>query len=139
MKLLLDTNVLSELAKPEPDERVLDWFNQVNEAHLYISIISLGEIRHGLEKLPEGRKKNDLIIWFDSIQEVFRHQTWPLDDEIALKWGELTAIRSKAGKPLPAADGQMAATAHIKGAILITRNTKDFEGLAIQTLNPWLP
>ena len=139
MKLLLDTNVLSELAKPQPDQRVVDWFNQVNEAHMYISVISLGEIRHGLEKLPEGRKKNDLILWIDSVQEVFHHQTWPLDDEIALKWGELTAIRSKAGKPLPMADGQIAATAHIKGAILITRNTKDFEGLAIQTLNPWLP
>jgi predicted nucleic acid-binding protein len=135
----MDTNVLSELSKEKPDERVLEWFDQVDESHLYISVISLGEICHGLERLPEGKKKNDLILWFDRLQEAFRHKTWPVDDETALKWGELTAHRSRMGHPLSVPDGQIAATAHIRGAILITRNTKGFENLAIQTLNPWLP
>jgi len=138
MKFLLDTNVPSELSRVNPDPSVLSWFDQVDEEALYLSIITLGEINQGIEKLPEGKKRNDLITWFYQLQEGFRHQTFPVDAETALKWGELSAHRAKAGKPLPVLDGLIAATAYLQGAILVTRNTKDFEELAIQTLNPWL-
>ncbi|MDA3957984.1 type II toxin-antitoxin system VapC family toxin [Oceanispirochaeta sp.] len=138
MKFLVDTNVLSELTRKDPDKSVLSWFNQIDEKALFISVISLGEINLGIEKLPEGRKRNDLIAWFNHIQEGFRYQTYPINAETALKWGELTALRSRLGKPLPILDGLIASTTYLEGAILVTRNTKDFEGLAIQTLNPWL-
>jgi len=137
MKFLLDTNVLSEMTKPDINENVLRWFNSVSEEHLYVSVLTLGEINMGIEKLPEGRKRNDLLIWFDQLQESFKYQSYSVDIETSLKWGELSASCLKDGKKLPLIDGLIAATAYTKGAVLVTRNTKNFEGITIQTLNPW--
>ncbi len=138
MKFLLDTNVLSELRKPSPSIQVLDWFSSVSEEHLFISSITLGEINCGINKLDEGKRKNDLITWLNKVEESFKYQTFPIESNIALKWGELTASVSKKGIALPALDGLIAATAYIHGAILVTRNTKDFDFIPIQILNPWL-
>ena len=137
MKFLLDTNVVSELTRQNPEQKVLEWFEQVDNNTLYISVITLGEINLGIEKLPEGKKRNDLLTWSGRLQESFKSQTLPVDAETALKWGELSARRSAEGTPLPILDGLIAATAYLSGAILVTRNTKDFSNLAIQTLNPW--
>jgi predicted nucleic acid-binding protein len=137
MKFLLDINVLSELTKPKVDQNVLKWFDSVAEEHLFVSVLTLGEISLGIGKLPEGKKRNDLIYWFDQVQESFKYQCWPVDKEVALKWGELSAFRLNDGHSLPILDGLIAATAYVQGAILVTRNTKYFKGLMIQTLNPW--
>lgn len=138
MKFLLDTNVLSELIKPEPSQQVLDWISGISNEHLFISVITLGELSNGITKLPSGRKKNELISWFDRVQQSFQYQLFPISNKIAIKWGELTAVASCKGFVLPSIDGLIAATAYAHGAILITRNTKDFQSVPIQVLNPWL-
>jgi len=138
LKFLLDTNIISEIRKPEPSSKVLDWLYGIPNEHLFISVITLGEINKGISQLTDGRKKNDLIKWFDKVQESYRYQTFPIDETTALKWGELTANAAKEGLILPAVDGLIAATAYVNGAILVTRNTKDFKSTPIQLLNPWL-
>lgn len=138
MKFLLDTNVVSEMIKSDPSREVLLWISHIPVNHLYISSITLGEINMGIEKLTEGRKKNDLTAWFARIQQSFQYQTFPVDGEVAIKWGELVANTLKTGKTIPIIDGIIAATAHVHGAILVTRNTKDFQTANIQLLNPWL-
>lgn len=138
MRFLLDTNVLSELRKPEPSQQVINWISDISNKHLFISVITLGELNNGISKLPSGRKKNELISWFDKVQQSFQYQIFPISNEIAMKWGELTATASKEGLTLPSIDGLIAATAFVHGAILITRNTKDFKSVPIQVLNPWL-
>jgi len=138
LRFLLDTNVLSELRKMAPSPKVLDWFGSIPNEHLFISSITLGEISHGINKLPEGGKRNDLIVWFDKMEESFRYQIYCIDREVAIKWGELMADSAKSGIKLPVVDGLIAATAYIHGAILVTRNAKDFESVPIQILNPWL-
>lgn len=138
MKFLLDTNVLSEMRKPTPSKEVMNWISSIENEHLYISSITLGEISRGINKLPDGQKKNELIVWLDKIQNVFRYQTLSIDSEAAIKWGELSAAGLRAGKSVSTIDFLIGATAYTNGAILVTRNTKDFEDLPIQVLNPWL-
>lgn len=138
MKFLLDTNIISEIRKVEPSPKVLEWLYGIPNEHLYISVLTLGEINKGIAKLPDGRKKNELIKWFDRVQESYRYQTFHVDETIAQKWGELTAHAAKEGNILPAIDGLIAATAYVKGAILVSRNTKVFQSTPIQILNPWL-
>lgn len=138
MKFLLDTNILSELRKPVPSQQLLKWFSSISNEHLFISAITLGEIKRGIVLLKEGRKKNDLIVWLDRVQKSFQYQTLEINTEVALKWGDLTADSAKTGVTLPAIDGLIAATAYVHGAILVTRNTKDFPSTHIQILNPWL-
>jgi toxin FitB len=138
MKFLLDTNVISELIKSSPDPNVLAWFSQVPEEHTFISVLTLGELSSGIDKLPDGMKKNDLILWFDKLSNSFSRQTFPIDSETALQWGRLSAARGKQGRPLPVIDGLIAASAYRQAAILVTRNTRDFESLPIQIINPWL-
>ncbi|MDC7233530.1 MAG: PIN domain-containing protein, partial [Spirochaetales bacterium] len=89
-------------------------------------------------KIPDSRKKNDLLLWFDRIQDAFRYQTLEITEETALKWGELSASSLKKGRTLHSIDGIIAATAYTSGSILVTRNTRDFDFLPIQILNPWL-
>ncbi len=138
MMFLLDTNVVSELIKSSPDNNVLEWFEAVPEEHLRLSVLSLGEIQSGIEYLPEGKKRNNLILWFDQLLESFKYQLLPVDSKTALKWGELSGYSRKNGKKLSIIDGLIASTAYLSGAILVTRNTRDFEGIPIQVLNPWL-
>lgn len=126
------------MRKVSPSPSVLQWFTSISDDHKYVSAITLGEINRGINKLPDGRKRNELISWFDNIQQFFQYQTYTIDTKISLKWGEMTAVMEKKGKRLSTADGLIAATAYIHGAILVTRNTKDFESVPIQILNPWL-
>lgn len=116
----------------------MNWISSIENEHLYISSITLGEISRGINKLPDGQKKNELIVWLDKIQNVFRYQTLSIDSEAAIKWGELSAAGLRAGKSVSTIDFLIGATAYTNGAILVTRNTKDFEDLPIQVLNPWL-
>ncbi len=138
MKFLLDTNVISEMIKANPSQEVINWISNIPIEDLYISALTLGEINMGIEKLYEGRKKNELIAWFDQVQQSFQDQTYPVDGDVALKWGKLAAETVKSGETIPTIDGLIAATAYVHGAILVTRNIKDFQSAPIQVLNPWL-
>jgi predicted nucleic acid-binding protein len=88
VKFILDTNVISEYTKKEPVRAVLDWLERIPETDLYISVLTLGEIKQGIEKLPAGRKKGDLLLWFERLRDSFHDHILPVDESVALRWGE---------------------------------------------------
>ncbi|GHV62887.1 ribonuclease VapC [Spirochaetia bacterium] len=136
MKYLLDTNVLSELQKPLPNAGVTAFFENINEDDIFISAVSVGEIIFGIEKLPEGKKKNALSLWFyRQILGVFENHIIPLDTEVMLEWGR---IRAAVKRTLPLKDSFIAATALPHRCTLVTRNTRDFTDIGgLNLMNPW--
>lgn len=135
MKYLLDTNVISELKRPQPNPQVLSWFEMVNHEFLYLSVLTLGEIHKGVEKLPETQRKDKLRYWLDKeLPNWFGKRLLPINIEIALAWGTLQA---QMNRPLPAIDSLLAATALHHDLCLVTRNTKDFIYPNLIVINPW--
>ena len=137
MRALLDTCVLSELYKPIPLESVKTAVDSLLDNDIYISVITLGEISKGISLLSESRRKRDLLVWFNNIENVYAERVLQIDSEIAAIWGEITASAQKKGFILAAADGLIAATALRHGLYLMTRNVKDFEVTGVLLLNPW--
>lgn len=138
MNYLLDTNVLSEVQRPKPDSRVLAWLDQVDEDRTHLSVVSLGEIARGVAQLENGRRKTALQRWLElELPARFGSRLIAVDGETALSWGQLMAEAKRAGRGLPVMDGWIAATAVRHGLTLVTRNTSDFAGIAIDLLNPW--
>ncbi|GHV55178.1 ribonuclease VapC [Spirochaetia bacterium] len=136
MKYLLDTNVLSELRKPNCDQRVDGFIKNINEEDIFTCALSVGEIVFGIEKLPEGKKKNELSFWlYRQILGLFEDRIIPLDTDVMQEWGRLCA-RSK--RTLPLKDSFIAATALTHRCTLVTRNTKDFTDIGgLNLMNPW--
>ncbi len=137
MSFLIDTCVVSELRKPLPDPGVSEWLDGVSDELLWISGISLGELRYGIDRLPEGRKKRDLQVWYEEVRQSFARQTVGCSAEAFVRWGELRARRETAGSSLPLVDGLLAAVAIEGNFTLVTRNSSDFRGLGVEVLNPW--
>jgi toxin FitB len=131
---LIDTNVLSELRRKMPDPRVADWFSLRPADTLYLSVLTLGEIRKGIEALLEAPRRMALLDWLETdLPAFFSGRILPIDAAVADRWGRLVA---QAGRPLPAIDGLLVATAAQYGFILVTRNQRDMQGLGVQVLNP---
>ncbi len=137
MNYLLDTCILSETIKPTPDARVVAWLSEQNEEELFISTISVGELRKGIERLPAGSKKHHLLIWLSRLLEMYSTRFLDFDPECAMSWGSLCAEAKQEGHPLPVLDSMLAATALRFGCTLVTRNTRDYEGTPARVLNPW--
>jgi predicted nucleic acid-binding protein len=137
MRLLLDTCVLSELQKPARSGAVAAFIDGQPDHLLHISVITLGEIAKGIALLPDGRKKQSLEKWRATLAAQFEDRILPLDHEAAELWGELTAAGQKRGISIPAADGQIAATAIRHGLHVVTRNTPHFEAAGAMIVNPW--
>lgn len=137
MNYLLDTCFISELRKPEPNKLVLEWFNTVEENSLFISALTIGELRYGIALLPENAKRNDLEDWLRSIENSFNDMIIPIDEKIAGRWGEMRAAARARGNSLSVIDGLLAATCDIYELILVTRNEKDFEATGIRINNTW--
>lgn len=138
MNYLLDTCLLSELRKPAPDAGVVAWVSDIDEARLFISVLSLGEIQKGIAKLDKGRRKNALQHWLErDLIARFEGRVLPLDLEMALEWGLLSAAAEEHGRPAPVVDALLAVTAIAHNLTLVTRNDKDFSGLSVKVLNPW--
>lgn len=138
MNFLLDTNVLSEVRRPQPDRRVLAWLNQVDEDRVYLSVVSIAEIARGVALLDEGRRKSDLAQWLEhELPARFDGRILPVDAPAALIWGKLLADAKRAGTGLSVMDGWIAAIALAKGLTLVTRNTKDFLHSGVLLLDPW--
>lgn len=135
MKYLLDTNVISETVRKNPNENVKLWFQTVPSAHLYISVLTLGEIRKGVEKLHDCSQKNFLINWLENeLSFWFEERVIPVSLAIADKWGYLTATKN-----LPAIDSLLAATALTYNMKLVTRNLSDFAKITgLEVINPWV-
>ena len=136
MNYLVDTNVLSELAKPLPADGVLAWFRS-HQSNLYVSSISIGEIRKGLELLPAGKRKAGLQAWFKSICECMEGRLLSFNTSTAQVWGHMVGTLEKKGIQLPTIDSQLAATASRHGLTMVTRNVDDFKHAGVKVLNPF--
>ena len=135
---LLDTNVISELIKPQPDGNVLRWIAETDEALLFLSVLTVGEIRNGIEKLNPGRGRGRLESWLTvDLRLRFQERILTIDEAIAQRWGALSATAAKKGRPLPVIDGLLAATALHHDLMLVTRNDEDVSGTSVPVLNPW--
>lgn len=139
MRLLLDTNVLSEVTKPAPDARVLEWLDGLDEDRSFISVVSIAEIRRGVALMDEGRKREALADWLArDLPQRFEQRVLPVDESVALAWGDLMGLAKRRGHGLSSMDGLIAATAISQDLTLATRNTKDFEGFGIDIIDPWI-
>ncbi|HXW53394.1 MAG TPA: type II toxin-antitoxin system VapC family toxin [Myxococcota bacterium] len=135
MTYLLDTNVLSETWKPSPDKNVIDWLKAIPAEKLYISVLTIGEIRRGVELLPASRKRKRLLSWLEEeLPNQFSGNMVSIDLAVAERWGFLTATSKKT---LPAIDGLLAATALTHNMKLVTRNEKDFNITGLEVINPF--
>ena len=135
---LLDTNVPSEMIRDRPDFRVNAWVRAQEDVSLYLSAITIGEIRKGVTILPESKRRSRLQDWLENdIIPLFASRIIPVTQAIAERWGVLSGQRQLAGRPLGMADGLVAATAIENGFTLVTRNIKDYENLGVAILNPW--
>lgn len=138
MNYLLDTCFLSELQKPAPDAGVVAWVSDIDENRLFVSVLSLGEIQKGIAKLEKGRRKNVFQHWLEhDLLARFAGRILPLELEMALEWGLLSAMAEGQGRPAPVVDALLAVTAIARNLTLVTRNDKDFLGLPVKVLNPW--
>jgi len=137
--ILLDTNVLSELMRPKPESIVVRWVDGRQECDVWISAITVAEIRLGIELLPNGKRKSLLISMADHMfHEEFAGRCLPFDYEAACKYSQIVADRSRKGKPISVEDAQIAAIAITADLSLATRNIKDFEGIEeLNVINPW--
>lgn len=136
---LLDTNVISELTRPEPDARVSLWLDTVDESLLFLSVLTLGEIRKGLSALGSAQRRARLEVWLVAeLTTRFANRLLSIDAGIADRWGRLAGEAKRAGKPLPVIDGLLAATALHHDLKIVTRNTRDFAIHRVESLNPWV-
>jgi len=138
MSFLLDTNVLSEPMKERPNSRVLGWLAQVNEDQVFVSVITITDLRYGVERLAIGKRRERLDGWLrkDLISR-FEGRILSVDLPIAEACGGLMARSESMGRPIEARDGFIAATAEVHGLTLVTRNTSDFEPTLKSIINPW--
>lgn len=135
---LLDTNVISELVGVKPSRRVLAWMDAADEDLLYLSVLTLGEIRKGIAGLAQGKRRTQLESWLEvDLQDRFSGRTIPVDQGVADRWGVLAADASRAGRTLSVIDGLLAATAVHHNLTVVSRNTRDFEAANVLVLNPW--
>ncbi|MCC6990513.1 MAG: type II toxin-antitoxin system VapC family toxin [Acidobacteria bacterium] len=136
---LLDTNVVSELMKPRPSRQVVAWVDQTPEPLIHLSVITLGEIRKGIDLLEDDDpRRATLQVWLDRDLRVrFAGRLLAIDDAVAERWGQLEAVAKRRRLTLPTIDAQLAATALHHGLTFVTRNTADVEPTGVPVINPW--
>lgn len=138
MKYLLDTCVISELISKQPNLKVVDFVDGLDQDDVYLSVITIGEISKGIEKLPNSKRKQDLEVWLkENLLIRFEDNIISLNTEILIKWGELSAKLEGIGITLPAIDSLIAATALTHNMTLVTRNEDDFKNSGVEMINPW--
>jgi toxin FitB len=138
MSYLLDTNVISELVSKRPNERVITWIDGIDDQLVYLSGITVGEIKRGIERLPEAKRRDELVNWLNEDLLIrFDKKILTIDIPVILAWGTLIADLESRGRALPAIDSLIAATALQHELQLVTRNEKDFEGTGVIVINPW--
>jgi len=135
---LLDTNVISELVKPRPQANVTAWIESTDESLLYLSVLTLGGIRRGIAVLPQSRRRATLEAWLDKdLRARFENRILDVDQEVADRWGLLTAAARNSGIALPVIDGLLAATALEHNLTLVTRDTGQIPSMGVAVFNPW--
>jgi len=138
MSYLVDTNCISELAKSEPNKNVVQWFANHNELDLHLSVITIGELRKGIEKLPSSKRKRRLNHWInEDLLHRFKNRVLDITLTEINQWGKILAKAEKIGRPLPAIDALIAATAIAYDFAVVSRNTKDLKASGVEVINPW--
>ena len=138
MNFLIDTNVISEMTRPQPNPQVIGFLHNADEDRLFISVVTLAELRRGVALKAEGAAKRTLEIWLTrDLVDRFAGRIVDLDRQIADAWGELTASATRRGVALHVMDGFIAATAVTRGLTLATRNIKDFAPFGVALFDPW--
>ena len=135
MSFLVDTCALSELVKPNPSDEVSEWFDTAPPDTLYVSVLTFGEIRKGVEKLEGGRRRSRIATWLETeLPAWFEDRVLPIDTHVAEEWGRMTA---RLPRPIPAIDSLIAATAIRHRLAIVTRNESDFASTGVDIVNPW--
>ena len=138
MKYLLDTCVISELVTKKPNPKVVDFIDSLDPDDVFLSVITIGEIVKGIEKLSGSKRKQKLNDWLkENLLARFDGKIIPLDTDVLIEWGALTARVESKGKPMPAIDSLIAATVSMHKMTLVTRNVDDFASAGIEIVNPW--
>jgi toxin FitB len=138
VKFLLDTCVISELIEPQPLEPVIDWFRETPELDTALSVMTLGELQKGIDRLATGRRRLRLAGFLDDVVTRFDQRLLPVTVDIARQWGTTCAAAAKRGKTLHGIDAIIAATARVHGLAVVTRNVADFAPAGVATVNPFV-
>jgi predicted nucleic acid-binding protein len=138
VNFLLDTNLVSEWSKPRPNPGVVRWLADADEDRVFISIVTIAELRHGVERIAIGRRRKRLNEWIEG-ELLFRfdERILPIDAATADAWGRIVAHREGLGRPIGTMDAFIAATAQVHHLTLATRNQTDFEASVAAVVNPW--
>ncbi len=135
MSYLIDTNVLSELRRKVPNAGVVEWFSRRPTSTLYLSVLTLGELRKGVEGVTDANRRRALLDWLETeLPNFFAGRILSVDAQVADRWGRMVAA---AGRPVPAIDSLLGATAAHHDLSLVTRNVRDFADLGLDVINPW--
>jgi hypothetical protein len=136
--IVLDTNVISELARQVPDPGVLSWLDSLEASDVATTAITAAELRYGVARLPDGHRKRELTVVIRGIlTEDFHGRVLPFDERASVRYAEIVSGRERIGRPIGVADAQITAICRDLGAILATRNTSDFEETGIELIDPW--
>jgi predicted nucleic acid-binding protein len=138
MKFLLDTCVISEIIRQKPSGKVIKWIKKEDESNLFISVLTLGELHKGIEKLPASKRKEELHNWVENdLSERFCNKIIDIDIQVAMMWGKIQGMTECIGRPMPAIDSLIAATGITYHLTVVTRNTSDMKESGVALLNPW--
>ena len=136
--IILDTNVISELARPGPDPGVITWLDSLSAEETAITAITAAELRYGVRRMPDGRRKTGLSEAVNTLITVdFRDRVEPFDVLAADQYADVVTAREHAGQPISTSDAQIAAICRVLNARLATRDTSDFTGIGVNLINPW--
>ena len=137
MNFLLDICIISEPKQKRPSERVLEWLNAQDESKLYLSVLTVGEIKKGIARLESSKKKTELERWLEKLRARFARRILPLSEKTFLVWGKMYGEFERKGIVRPAFDSLLEATALELDMIFVTRNVKNFQHSSVTVLNPW--
>jgi predicted nucleic acid-binding protein len=138
--IVLDTNIASELMRAQPEPRVCAWLDAQVAGDLFLTVISVAEILWGIERLPNGKRKEQMLVAAEAMfREDFQERLLVFDEHAAACYAKVIAHRQSIGRPISMADAQIAAICLQHQAVLATRNLRDFEALGLDLVNPWLP
>jgi predicted nucleic acid-binding protein len=139
VSFLLDTSVVSEWVRARPNAGVVAWLADADEDRVFLSTITLAELRYGIERMATGQRRRRLDEWLtDDLASRFEGRVLPVDAHVADAWGRLMASGEAAGRPISVTDAFIAATAEVHGLALVTRNVADFERTVRAVVNPWI-
>jgi predicted nucleic acid-binding protein len=135
--IVLDTNVVSELMRASPAPVVLAWLRRQVGTELFTTAVTVAEVRYGIARMPDGRRKDDLRRTADEVFGAFPEQVLPFDSTAAEMYADVVANRERAGNPIDGFDAQIASVCRVHRARLATRNVKDFRDTGVEAIDPW--